>query len=588
MHSVVENIPGAAFLRRRLATAAGARYSFRILTLEGIVKWVEINAALTEWQGKPATLNFLSDITDRRRVHDLLTASEGRYRRLFEAARDGILILDADTGRVVDAHPCLTELTGFSHAEFLGKHLWEVGPFKDIAASKVSFAELQSKEYVRYEDLPLESSDGRKIAVEFVSNVYLVDNLKVIQCNIRDISERKRADHERERLEGQLRAAQKMEAIGSLAGGIAHDFNNLLSVILNYTVFAIEELPDGGQIKDDLLEAKNAATRAATLTRQLLAFGRKQMMQPEPLDLNAIAASIEKMLRRILGEDIDLLQKLAPDLGLTMADPGQLEQVIMNLVVNARDAMPRGGRLTIETDNAELDEEAASHHGELKAGFYIRLSVTDTGFGMDEETRGRIFEPFFTTKERGKGTGLGLSTVYGIVKQSGGGIWVYSEPGQGTAFKIYLPRLLEATALARKASTVPRRAEGTETILVVEDEDAVRNAARRILERAGYTVLTAANGAEALRAAELHQAEIHLLLTDVVMPQMSGGILAERLVKQRPGIKVLFMSGYPDTAIGHHGVLDVGTKFIAKPFIAADLPLKVREVLDGGITSPRR
>ena len=300
-----------------------------------------------------------------------------------------------------------------------------------------------------------------------------------------------------------------------------------------------------------------------------------------PLDLNQIAAGVEKMLRRILGEDIDLVQVLAPDLGLTLADPGQIEQVMMNLVVNARDAMPEGGKLTIETSNVEIDEEYAARHVAVKPGSYVLLAVTDTGCGMDEQTKARIFEPFFTTKEKGKGTGLGLSTVYGIVKQSGGNIWVYSEPGQGTTFKIYLPRELSAaTATATKPPTVPRRATGTETILVVEDEEALRKVAKRTLDAAGYTVLTAADGDEALLTCARHAGDIHLLLTDVVMPRMSGRALAQELSKTRPTLKVLYMSGYTDDAIVHHGVLDAGTHFLGKPFTAADLTRKVREVLD--------
>jgi two-component system cell cycle sensor histidine kinase/response regulator CckA len=396
---------------------------------------------------KPGDQNVLEKsipLAERKDVEDAFQASEMRYRRLFESAKDGILILDAETGQVVDANPFLMSLLGYSHADFLGKKLWDLGPFKDVAISRDVFKELQEKDYVRYEDLPLETRDGRLINVEFVSNVYLVGQTRVIQCNIRDITERKRREVEHKKLEQQLQASQKMEAIGILAGGVAHDFNNLLSVILGYTEFAIQALWEGDPLKDDLLEVKKAGDRAAVLTRQLLAFGRKQVLQSVPLNLNQVAEGVEKMLRRILGEDIDYVQVLAPDLGIVRADPGQIEQVLMNLVVNARDAMPEGGKLTIETCNIELDEEYAAHHVSVKPGPYIRIAVTDTGCGMDEQTKTQLFEPFFTTKEKGKGTGLGLSTVYGIVKQSGGNIWVYSELGQGTTFKIYLPRELSA------------------------------------------------------------------------------------------------------------------------------------------------
>jgi len=650
------------------------------------------------------------DSANRTRVHDALAASEARYRRLFESARDGILILDADDGKIIDVNPFMTELTGYSRNDFLERHLWELGPFKDIAAAKESFAELQARGYVRYEDLPLATQDGRSVSVEFISNEYLVDRQKVIQCNIRDISERKRteaalreserklagilsnlrdvvwsrswpdlsvlfisdsaelvfgrpaqdfyanptlwqevvhpedahtgeaafkdlqklgfaectfrivrpdgsiariqkrswtvpdeggrpirvdgivtdvtermrAEEEHEKLEGQLLASQKMEAIGSLAGGVAHDFNNLLSVILSYAAFAMEGVQEDGPVWNDLLEIKVAGERAAELTQQLLAFSRKQVLQPVPLSLNTIATGVEKMLRRILGEDIDLVLTLAPDLGLTLADPSQLEQVLMNLVVNARDAMPEGGKLTIETSNVEVDEEYAALHLAVKPGPYVQLVATDTGHGMDEQTRARIFEPFFTTKEKGKGTGLGLSTVYGIVNQSGGDLWVYSELGQGTTFKIYLPRELSVTepAVAR-ALAVPSSVVGIETILVVEDEEALRRIALRTLEAAGYSVLTAASGEEALLVSAGHAGDIHLLLTDVVLPQMNGRALAQALSKVRPALEVLYMSGYTDDTIVRHGVLDAGTHFLAKPFTATGMARKVRAVLDG-------
>ncbi|MFO8070897.1 MAG: ATP-binding protein [Polyangia bacterium] len=403
---------------------------------------------------------------------------------------------------------------------------------------------------------------------------------------VTDITERVGAETERAQLEKQLWHSQKMEAIGSLAGGVAHDFNNLLTVILSYAGFAKEGVPEGDPLLNDLLEIEQAGERAAALTKQLLAFGRKQVLQPVPLSLNAIATGVEKMLRRILGEDIDFAQTLAPDLGLTLVDPSQIEQVFMNLVVNARDAMPEGGKLTIETRNVEIDEEYAAQHLAVKPGPYVQLVVTDTGCGIDEQTRARIFEPFFTTKNKEKGTGLGLSTVYGIVKQSGGDIWVYSEPGRGTTFKVYLPRELSVTAPAVvRPSSVPRRTAGTETILVVEDEEALLRIALRTLEAAGYRVLTAANGDEALLVSARHAGDIHLLFTDVVMPRMSGKALAKALSKARPAIEVLYMSGYADDAIVHHGMLDAGTQFLAKPFTAAELTRKVRAVLDAGITN---
>jgi len=407
------------------------------------------------------------------------------------------------------------------------------------------------------------------------------DRLARLSVQLRDeLAERKRSEVEREKLEDQLRTSQRMESIGRLAGGIAHDFNNLLSVILCCTEYAMTNAREDDHIRDELLEVKKAAERAATLTRQLLAFSRKQVLQPVVLNLNHIATGIQKMLHRILGEDIDYIQVLAPDLGTVWADPGQIEQVLMNLVVNARDAMPRGGKLTLETSNVDLDEDYAARHVAAKPGAYVQLAVTDTGCGMDAGTKAQIFEPFFTTKEKGKGTGLGLSMVYGIVRQSGGNIWVYSEPGMGTTFKIYLPRVAGAVETAPVAKAVVSHTSGTETILVVEDEEAIRDITKRILGAAGYAVLTAANANEALVVCESHANQIHLLLTDVVMPQMGGRELAERVAERRPGIKVLYMSGYTDDAIAHHGTLAPGTHFIPKPFNAADLTSKVREVLE--------
>jgi CheY-like chemotaxis protein/two-component sensor histidine kinase len=366
-----------------------------------------------------------------------------------------------------------------------------------------------------------------------------------------------------------------MEGIGRLAGGIAHDFNNILSVILSCAGCALEDLKADDPVREDVVEIEKSAVRAAALTRQLLAFSRKQLLQPESLDLNRVIGEMEKMLRRIIGEDVRLGLALAPDLATVTADPGQVEQVIMNLVVNARDAMPEGGTLTIRTANVGMDEE----RGAGAAGPQVMLAVADSGVGMDEATLARVFEPFFTTKEVGKGSGLGLSTVYGIVKQSGGSIHVESEVGRGTTFRILLPRGSSPPARERPAPAAAPGARG-ETVLLVEDEEAVRNVAKRILEGAGYAVLPAASAAEALRTCEQHAGEIHLLLTDVVMPQTSGSILAERLAGIRPSMKVLFMSGHTDDAVFRHGLLDGSARFLAKPFTPPDLLAKVREAID--------
>ena len=384
---------------------------------------------------------------------------------------------------------------------------------------------------------------------------------------------------ERRSLEAQLRQAQKMEAVGRLAGGVAHDFNNILTTIFGYAELLAGDLPADSPAREDAEEIRKAAERAAGLTRQLLAFSRQQMLEPAVLHLNDLLRDFEKMLRRLVSEDIELRLLTAPDLGNVRADPGQIEQVIMNLVVNARDAMPTGGKLLIETANAELTDQYAELHQPVVPGEYVRLAVSDTGIGMDAQTQARAFEPFFTTKERGKGTGLGLSTVYGIVKQSGGYIWAYSERHRGTTFKVYLPRVdAPADQLGRRDVT-EGPLEGTETILLAEDDAMLRPLAKGLLERLGYTVLQAGDAREALSVAAAHEGEIHLLVSDVVMPGGSGRELADRLADVRPETRVLYVSGYTDEAIVHHGMLEPGIAFLHKPFTPGALARKIRQVL---------
>ncbi len=773
----------------------------------------------------PAVRRALLEVEERnelRRAEQCLRDSEVRYRRLFESAKDGVLILDAETGMVLDVNPFLIDLLGYSREALLGNRIWELGFIADVVANHATFVELQQQGYVRYEDKALRTSDGRSIEVEFVSNAYLVNQGTVIQCNIRDISERKRAEealrksearyravtesasdaiiladamgmivgwnrgaegmfgrpeaealgqpltllipprfrdrhlegmkrlraggeprligrtaelaglrkdgtefpaelslsswetpegrfftgmirdvtqrkraaesqarlamaveqaaeavmitdanatilyanpafekitgYTREevigqnprilksgkqddafykqmwdtlargrvwagrlvnrrkdgtlfeeeatispvrdaagqivnyvgvkrdisnetRLEQQLLQAQKMEAVGRLAGGVAHDFNNLLGVIAGYGEIVYRGLAEQDPVKGKVGEILKAADRAASLTRQLLAFSRKQVLQPKILDLNAVVADMEKMLRRLIGEDVDLETRLAPRLGSVQADQGQIEQVLMNLAVNARDAMPDGGQITVETRNADLDADYAAMHRPVRPGPYVLLSVTDTGSGMDAATQARIFEPFFSTKAVGKGTGLGLSTVYGIVKQSEGFIWVYSEVGLGTTFKVYLPRVDVQAPLELEESPRPLR-RGSETVLLVEDEASLREMLREVLEASGYSALVARDGTEARQLAEAHSGPIQIMVTDVIMPGMTGPKIAELVAPRRPGMKILYISGYSDESIVRHGLMGPGRAFLSKPFGPELFLRRIRESLD--------
>jgi PAS domain S-box-containing protein len=767
-----------------------------------------------------------------RQTAKAMRASEVRYRRLFEAAKDGILILDVETGMIVDVNPFLIDLLGYPREAFLNKRFWELGFFKDVAANRANFAELRQKGYVRYENIPLESADGRRIEVEFVSNVYLVGNQNVIQCNVRDVTERKRAEEklreneqrlvsiyntvgdvifhlavepegqfrfvsvnaaflrvtglslemvagkrvnevipetslttvlgkyrqaidenaivrweeasdypagrltgevsiapvfddkgtcthlvgsvhditerkraeealresegrlhraimqapfplmlhaedgevvmisdvwteitgyshadiptirawteraygqrgriveeninrlygltervnegeyeiqtrsgkrrtwvfmsaplgtlpdgrrlamsmavdvtERKALEGGLLQAQKMESVGRLAGGVAHDFNNLLTVINGYSRLLLGKLPPDFSLRPELEEIYKAGERAAALTRQLLAFSRRQILQPRMLVIDRVIEGMLPMLVRLLGEDVEVCPRLRAEAARVSADPNRLEQAVMNLAVNARDAMPGGGKLTIETDVVEWDKSQAELHPGMHAGRYVMLAVSDTGEGMNEEALRHIFEPFFTTKEFGQGTGLGLSMVHGTVEQSGGCIAVENEPGRGATFKIYLPIVEDAEAKFAKTAAVTAL-EGTETVLVVEDQPEVLEYTVAVLRTYGYQVIQAKEASEALLVCQQGRERIDLVLTDVVMPKMSGQELAARLRKLRPGMKVLFMSGYAADVIARHGILEKGGALIEKPFQPEQLAVRIREVLRGAV-----
>ncbi|HEY3348957.1 MAG TPA: ATP-binding protein [Thermoanaerobaculia bacterium] len=443
---------------------------------------------------------------------------------------------------------------------------------------------LASPEQLRRTNDDLQREIAERLRVEAALELVNRELEERVQARTGELSRTNEQLHvqmeERERAEESLRQSQKMDAVGQLAGGVAHDFNNLLTAILGYADLLASRPAIEGGAREEVAEIRNAGERAATLTRQLLAFSRKQVLEPVVLHVNDLVGDLEKMLRRLIGEDVDLVSILDPSVGNVRADPGQLEQVILNLVVNARDAMPRGGKLTIETANADLDEAYSQRHAAARPGRYVMVAVSDTGFGMDASTVEHIFEPFFTTKEKGKGTGLGLSTVYGIVKQSGGNIWVYSEPGKGTAFKVYLPRVDDAVAegVSAEASPLPAAA-ANETILLVEDEESVRTLARRILVGHGYRVLEASGGEAALEAFRAHGARIDLLVTDLVMPDMAGTDLAARLNERHPDLRVLFMSGYTGDAAVRSGQLVQGRAFLQKPFTPAVLLRRVRDSL---------
>ena len=515
-------------------------------------------------------------------------ASEQRFRSLVEHSSDVITLLD-ETGAIIYSTQSLKPTLGYATGEMTGHSVLDlVHPDQQAEAGALLMRLFHHPEQTVQAELRVRHKDGSWRDLEVVvANRLANPPVRALVVNYRDVTERKRAEENLRVVDERLRAAQKMEAVGRLAAGIAHDFNNLLTAILGSTDLLLESLPADHPGREDALESRQAALRAADLTRQLLAFSRQQVLAPRTLDLNDVVRDVERMLRRLIGEDVELRTMLGSGLAAVRADPSQLEQVLVNLAVNARDAMPHGGTLTIETGNVVLDDAYLASQPLVAAGDYVMMAMSDTGTGMDAATQARVFEPFFTTKERGKGTGLGLATVYGIVKQSGGYIWVYSELNLGTTFKVYLPR---AVGPAEPPITVPvttRSLHGSETILVVEDQDEVRTLIRKILEARGYRVLAAANGAAALETAALHPDPIHLLVTDVVMPGMSGREVSLLLTTTRKAMRTLYLSGYTDESIVRHGVLEVGVEFLQKPFTADGLARKVREVLEGPAVGSR-
>lgn len=550
-------------------------YEFEAYRKDGSHIWVSLNIRVVRNDNGVEIYHegSIEDITERKRVEGALRESGARYRDLVENAHDIIYEHDLD-GNYTSTNKAGEQITGYTREETLKLNLTQTVAPEHLEKSREMIRRKLAGETVTAYELENIAKDGRRIALEVNSSLVFHNGVPVgVQGIARDVTERKR-------LEEQLRQSQRLEAIGQLAGGVAHDFNNLLTVISGYSDLLLRRLPADGPLKSHVTEIKKAGERAAGLTRQLLAFSRKQILQPKVLDLNTVVSDLDKMLRRLIGEDVDLLTKTEAGLGQVKADPGQIEQVVVNLVVNARDAMEHGGKVTIEMSNVTLTGAYAFQHEQCTPGEYVMLAVSDTGSGIDPAIRGRIFEPFFSTKGAGKGTGLGLSTVYGIVRQSGGNIYVYSEVGKGTAFKIYLPRVDQnSDDVATRGRAAPA-VGGHETILLVEDEAQVRQIAQQILESLGYHVLTAENGEQALTIAADYAEDIHLMITDVVMPQMGGRELVERLTVLRPNLRVIYMSGYTDDAIVRHGLMDERLEFIQKPFTPDALARKIRTALE--------
>ncbi|HJQ23668.1 MAG TPA: PAS domain S-box protein [Blastocatellia bacterium] len=573
-----EEVPGLMEYLAKPAAGLDRAGAWRHRKKDGRVIDVEITAHRLTFAGRPAELVLVNDVTERLTAEAALREAEEKYRSIFENAVEGIFQATAE-GRLISANPALAHMLGYDSPRELIASITDIEQQLYVESAPRCEGIVKLLEVggvVRGFKIQLRRKDGNTIWVSASTRAVrdAGGTLLYYEGSVEDISEHKQ-------LEEQLRHSQKMEAVGRLAGGVSHDFNNLLTAIIGYSDLMMMLLKEEDPLRHYVEEIRTAGDRAASLTRQLLAFSRKQVLQPRLLDINSLVTNVGKMLRRLVGEDIGFITLLRPEAGLINADPGQIEQVLVNLVVNARDAMPEGGKIVIETASAELDKAYADLHVGVEPGDYVMLAVSDTGTGMDEKTQARIFEPFFTTKPTGKGTGLGLSTVYGIVRQSGGNIWVYSEVGRGTTFKVYLPRVTEDAPEDESVSKPEPPLRGTETVLLAEDEEVVRRLAREVLEGYGYRVLEAGNGGAAFSACVGHDGPIHLLITDVVMPGMGGRDLANRLSRLRPEMKVLFMSGYTDDAIVHHGVLEAGIPFIQKPFSPDDLARKVREVLDG-------
>jgi PAS domain S-box-containing protein len=529
------------------------------------------------------------DITERREAEEALREGEQRLKRLLKNSNDIIAITNGN-GVLISVSGASKTMLGFEPEGLVGQKTFDYVHPDDLALARKTFADaLANPGITQRGEFRLRHRNGDWIEVEALGTSWAHDSgIAENVMNIRNISERKSAERERAKLQGQLQQAMKMEAVGRLAGGIAHDFNNLLTVIGGNVELARRDLDPSDPLAHYLVEVSKAAASAASLTGQLLAFSRRRIIVPRVLNPNDLIENLRKMLGRIVGEDIALQTNLAEELGAVKVDPGQFDQVVVNLAVNARDAMPEGGRLTIETANCDLDEAYCRQHADVSPGRYVMIAVSDTGQGMDAEVRRRLFEPFFTTKPVGRGTGLGLAMIFGAVKQSGGTIDVHSEVGQGTTFKIYLPRI---EAPAEKLAVVPLSLDlpgGSETVLLVEDEASVRGLISSVLKRLGYKVLVAANGGEAFMLTEKYTGGIDLMMTDVVMPGMNGRELAERLRQFKPEMEVLFTSGYTESVIVHNAVVDERLNFIGKPYSMQGIARKIREVIEARKGRDRR
>jgi two-component system cell cycle sensor histidine kinase/response regulator CckA len=571
--------------RDRIVLQSGETGTFeQVFNLSGVTRtFLTTKGPFRDASGRAiGVLGVSRDFTDRKQAEEEVRRSQQKLSIHFEHTPLAVVEWDMEF-RVAAWNPSAERIFGYSREEAIGQHASFIVPsqFREHVA-KVWQELVRQRAGVRSTNDNI-TKEGRTISCEWYNTPLVDESGQMLGAAslAQDVTERVA-------LEERLRQSQKMEAVGRLAGGVAHDFNNLLTVILGYSQILADGVPSGSRLSESTAQIKSAADRAAGITRQLLAFSRKAVLSPRVINLNDIMLNLDSLLRRLIGEDIEVMTVPSNDLGSVKADPGQIEQVIMNLALNARDAMPRGGKLTLETANVLLEESYARRHQPAEPGRYVMLAVSDTGHGMSPETQGRIFEPFYTTKEVGKGTGLGLSMVYGIVKQSGGYIWVYSEPDQGTTFKIYLPRVDEP-ADAAGADNRPKSVQrGTETILLVEDDPQLRQLSSSVLTHCGYKVLVAGGPEEGFELFKANQRDIRLLVTDVVMPRMNGRQLAEQIALISPNIRVLYISGYTSNAIVHYGVLDPGLWFLPKPFSLSALVAKVREVLDSETNVPQQ